>query len=57
MDRLNLKNSNEVEDKKQYRAEITNRFTALATLDAEVNISNVWGKLLERISKCLPKRG
>jgi hypothetical protein len=35
MESFNLKNLN----KKQYRAEISNRFTALENLDAEVDIN------------------
>jgi hypothetical protein len=39
MERFNLKELNEVEGKEQYRVEISNRFAALETLDAEVVIN------------------
>jgi hypothetical protein len=39
MERLSLKKSNEIEDKEQYRVEISNRFAALENLDTEVFIS------------------
>jgi hypothetical protein len=55
MERFNLKKLNEVEGKVQYRVEISNRFTALENLDIEVILIEL-GKLLERISKFLPKR-
>jgi propanediol utilization protein len=35
MERFNLKKFNEVEGKKQYRVEVSNRFAALEQLDAE----------------------
>jgi hypothetical protein len=38
IERFNLKKLNEVESKEQYRVEISNRFSALENLDAEVNI-------------------
>jgi hypothetical protein len=37
MRRFNLNKLNEVEDKQQYRVEITNRFAALEDLDTEVD--------------------
>jgi hypothetical protein len=37
MDEFNLKKLNEVEDKEQYRVEISNRFAALENLVTEVN--------------------
>jgi hypothetical protein len=36
MQRYSLKKLNEVEDKEQYRAEISNRFTAFLKLDDNV---------------------
>jgi hypothetical protein len=42
MARFNLKKLNEVESKKQYRVEVSNRFTALEDLDAEVDINSAW---------------
>jgi hypothetical protein len=37
MENFNLKKLNEVEGKEQYCVEISNRFTALENIDAEVN--------------------
>jgi hypothetical protein len=37
MEKFNLKKLNEVEEKAQYRVEISNRFTALEILDTEVD--------------------
>jgi hypothetical protein len=48
MERFSLKKLNEVEGKEQYHVEISNRFTALENLDAEVVIIE-FEKLLERI--------
>jgi hypothetical protein len=39
MERFSLKNINEVEGKEQYRVEISNRFSALENVDAEVDIN------------------
>jgi hypothetical protein len=39
MERFKLKKLNEVEGKKQYRAEISNRFTAFKNLGTEVDIN------------------
>jgi hypothetical protein len=39
VERLNLKKLKEVESKEQYHVEISNRFTAVVKLDAEVNIN------------------
>jgi hypothetical protein len=33
---------NEVEGKEQYRVEISNRFTTLENLDAQVDINRAW---------------
>jgi hypothetical protein len=38
MERFNFKKLNEVDDKEQYRVEISNRFAALEKLDTEVDI-------------------
>jgi hypothetical protein len=40
MERFNLKKLNEVEDKEQFRVEVSNRFAALEDLDAEVEINS-----------------
>jgi hypothetical protein len=55
MERFNLKKSNEVEGKVQYRVEVSNRFVAFEDLGAEVELI-VLVKLSERISKFQPKR-
>jgi hypothetical protein len=49
LERLNLKTSNEVEDKKQFRVEVSNRFAALQNLDAEVEINSAWETIRENI--------
>jgi hypothetical protein len=38
MERFNLKKLNEVEDKEQYRIEVSNSFAALEDLDTEVEM-------------------
>jgi hypothetical protein len=40
MERFNLKKLNDVESKKQFRVEISQRFAALEDLDTEVEINN-----------------
>jgi hypothetical protein len=40
MERVNLKKLSEVEGKEQYLVEVSNRFTALDGLDAEVDINS-----------------
>jgi hypothetical protein len=40
MERYNLKNLKEIEGKEQFHVEVSNRFTALEDLDAEVKIIN-----------------
>jgi hypothetical protein len=42
MERLNLKKLNEVEHKGQFHFEVSNRFTALEDLNAEVEINSSW---------------
>jgi hypothetical protein len=49
MERFNLKKLNEVEGKKQYRVEISNRFAALENLDTEVDINKAWETIRENI--------
>jgi hypothetical protein len=41
-ERFSLKKLNVVEDKEQYRLEVTNSFTALKDLEAEVEINSAW---------------
>jgi hypothetical protein len=42
MERFNLKKLNDVECRKQYRVEVSNRFAALEDLDTEVEINSAW---------------
>jgi hypothetical protein len=53
-ERFNLMKLNELEVRKQYQIEITNRFAALETLSDEVHIG--LGRTLNKISKPLLKR-
>jgi hypothetical protein len=41
MERFKLKNLNEIEGKERYRVEVSNRFPALESFDAEVEINSV----------------
>jgi hypothetical protein len=54
MDRFNLKKLNEVEVKERLLVEISNTFTALESLDGEVDINRTWET--NRILKFQPKR-
>jgi hypothetical protein len=49
MERLNLKNLNEVQGKEKYRAEVPNRFAVLEDLDAEVEFNTNWETIRENI--------
>jgi hypothetical protein len=49
MERFSSKKLNEVEAREQYCVEMSNRFTAVENLDAQVVINRAW-KLLERMS-------
>jgi hypothetical protein len=49
MERFNLNKLNKVEDKEQFRVEVSNRFAALEELDAEVEINSVWEMVRENI--------
>jgi hypothetical protein len=46
-ERFNFKKLYEVEGKKQYYVEISNRFAALENLDAEVDINRAWNIVTE----------
>jgi hypothetical protein len=50
MERFSLKKLNEVEGKKQYRVEISDRFAASENLDAEVDIYRAWETISENIN-------
>jgi hypothetical protein len=41
---------NEVEGKKKYCVEVSNRFAALEGLDAEVEINTAWGTIREKLT-------
>jgi hypothetical protein len=49
MERLNLKKLNDVENKEQFRVEVSNRFAALEDLDTEVEINSAWETIRENI--------
>jgi hypothetical protein len=42
IERFNLKKLNEIEGKKKYHVEVSNRFAALEDLDSEEEINNAW---------------
>jgi hypothetical protein len=54
MERFNLKKLDKVEDREQYRVEISNRFVALENLDDDVDINRAWETIRENI-KLSPK--
>jgi hypothetical protein len=49
MERFNLWDLNEVNGKEQYRVEVSNRFTALEDLAAEVEINSAQEMIRENI--------
>jgi hypothetical protein len=49
MEKFNLKKLNEVESKEQHCVAVSDRFTALEDLDAEVDINSVWETIREDI--------
>jgi hypothetical protein len=49
VERFNLKKLNEVEGKEQHNIKISNRFTPLEKLDAEVDINRAWETIRENI--------
>jgi hypothetical protein len=50
IERFSLKKLNDVEGKEQFRVEVSNRFAAMADLDAEVEINNAWETIRENIT-------
>jgi hypothetical protein len=48
-ERFSLNELNKVEGKEQYRVEISNRFSALQNLVAEVDINRAWETITENI--------
>jgi hypothetical protein len=49
MEGYNLKKLNDVEDKEQFRVEVSNRFAAMEDLDTEVEINSAWETIRENI--------
>jgi hypothetical protein len=49
MERFNLKKLKEVQGREQFRVGVSNRFAALEDLDADVEINNAWGTIIENI--------
>jgi hypothetical protein len=49
MERFDLKKSNEVEGKEKYRFDVSDRFTALEYLNAEVEVNSAWKTIRENI--------
>jgi hypothetical protein len=49
MQRFSLKKLNKLEGKEQYCVEISNRFTALENIDAEMDINKTWESIRENI--------
>ena len=60
-DRFNLRKINELEVKKKYQIEITNRFAALENLNVDEDVNRVWENIKENVktsakeSLCLHK--
>jgi hypothetical protein len=52
---FNLRKLNELEVKKKYQTEITNRFAALENLNVDEDVNRAW-ETLKRISKPQPKK-
>jgi hypothetical protein len=50
MERFNLKKLNEVEDKEQYRVEISKRLAALEIIDIKVDMNRAWETITENIN-------
>jgi hypothetical protein len=48
-ERFIIKKLNEVEDKEQYRVEISNRFPGLENLDFQVDNNRAWETITENI--------
>jgi len=47
--RFNLSKLNELEVRKQYQVEITNRFAALETLNEDEDVNRIWGNIKHNI--------
>jgi hypothetical protein len=48
-ERFNLRKLNELEVKKKYQTEITNRFAALENLNVDENVNRAWENIKENI--------
>jgi hypothetical protein len=49
IERFNLKKLNKVEGREQYPVGVSNRFTALKDLEAEVKINSAWEMIREYV--------
>ena len=47
--RFNLNKLNDLEVRKQYQVEITNRFAAMETLNKDEDVSRIWGNIKHNI--------
>ena len=57
MGRINLKKLSEVEFRKQYQVEISNRFAALENLDDSENVNRIWENIKENTKSQLKRNG
>jgi hypothetical protein len=55
--RINLKKLSEVEFRKQYQIEISNRFAALENLDDSENVNKIWENIKENTKSQLKRNG
>ena len=53
--RFNLRKLNDLEVKKQYQTEITNRFTALENVSEDEDINRAWESIRENIKTQLQR--
>jgi hypothetical protein len=49
LERFDLKKLNDIEVKEKYQVEISNRFSALESLDESFDINNAWESIRENI--------
>jgi hypothetical protein len=49
MERFNLKELKQIEDKEEFRVEVSNRFAALEDLNTEVKIYSDWETIRENV--------
>ena len=55
-ERFNLRKVNELEVRKQYQIELTNRFAALENLSDDEDINRAWKKIKENIKTSAKQR-